>query len=201
MPLTAGSLIWTTLHDTIKAQPGQLRAKTIFKFVNSSDKPVHILSAQPSCDCLTVRLAKNEFAAHQSGELEVEISLAAEGGSVDRTITVLTDQPVAPPTILTVTIETPVRFTVKPRFLFWDRDEDAREKSIDVTSVRPFEVVLTDVQSVNPVFATRIETTQPGNYRLYIKPKDTVKITQATIRLSLIDDGQPVVLAAIAAVR
>jgi hypothetical protein len=77
-----------TTHDFgTKKKPG--KARHVFKFKNTGDKPLNIANVQAGCGCTTPGWTKEPVAPGASGEVTAEVDLDKAGsGRVDKSLTV-----------------------------------------------------------------------------------------------------------------
>ena len=103
---------------------------------------------------------------------------------------------------LLLTVDIPEPLAIRPARVFWRVGEAAGEKEITLAALAPETVVIGGVQCAEPTFSVRLEArAEKGRYGVLIKPTDTLKPAQATIRLSATLDGQPRVFVLQAVVR
>lgn len=152
----------------------------VFAFANRGLKPVTILELKTNCDCLAATADQKVYAPGAAG-----------------VITVLTDDGALPVRLL-VRIEVPEIVTITPRSIVWQLNGPAEEKSIDLKPVPGLEIALSESQSTNNAFATRLETVEAGrHYRLHLLPRSTAQLASAAIRIfGRAKSGQNIVLSA-----
>ena len=85
------------LHPDLGAQ----KVDAVFKYENKGDTPIHIKAVRPSCGCTTAALAKNDVAPGEKGEITATFNIGDRTGTQVKTVTVDTDDPKAPQTVLT----------------------------------------------------------------------------------------------------
>ena len=85
---------------------------------------------KPSCGCTTAALAKNDVAPGEKGEITATFKIGDRTGLQVKTITVETDDPKAPQTVLTFKATIAQMLEVQPNFVFWQANEPAQPKTI-----------------------------------------------------------------------
>ena len=116
------------LHPTVSDE----NAVAHFKYKNTGSKPIHINSVNTSCGCTVATLKSNDVPPGESGEITATLTIANRTGLQHKTVTVTTDDPAQPQTILTLRAMIPTLLEVQPIFVFWKQDEDIKPKTIKV---------------------------------------------------------------------
>ena len=138
----------------------------------------------------------------EAGEIRAEFMIGGRRGQQEKLITVTTDEAPAKPTNLKLIVDIPEAVAIRPRFLHWKMGDDPEEKIFEITLADPAKVTMRDAQCVNSVFEVELDPgAKPGDLRLRVRPADTARIAQATIRLSATVAGQSRVFVLYAAVR
>ena len=195
------SLEWSTTDLTLKTAVGQARAVAVYRFRNSGDRPVHIVSLDPSCECMAAQPGKAVYAPGETGEIRVEVSLAGYSGRLRRSLAVETDDPDHRYTDLTLTIDVPEPVSISPRFLYWRVGEPPAAKRLQIIVADPAAVSLGGTVSENPAFRVRLTDEGRGRYWLTVQPKDTREAIDAPIRLKASIGGRAQVYIVYAAVK
>src|SRR5688500_11610861 len=92
-------------ETTIELTPalGAPNAVGVFKYENKGDTPVHFKGApRTSCGCTVAALQKTEVAPGEKGEITATFNIGDRTGVQMKTITVETDDPQNPTTVLTL---------------------------------------------------------------------------------------------------
>ena len=95
-------LAWEKTELELSPAPGAESAVFAFKYENKSDKQVHISNVRTSCGCTTAALKKNDVAPGEKGEIVATLKIGDHAGLQQKTVTVETDDPKQPQTILTL---------------------------------------------------------------------------------------------------
>lgn len=190
-PTALADLQWKTTDLEIKTEVGQEDAVAVYPFRNAGDKPVRILSLDPSCNCVSAEPSKELYAPGEAGEIRVTASLAGFVGRLRRSIVVETDDVAGKFAELTLTLDIPEPVTISPRFLLWQVGDKPEEKSLEIVLAEPGKTKLGEVECRHPVFSARLTPEQAGRCRLLVKPADTQRPAEATIRLNVTIAGRP----------
>jgi hypothetical protein len=190
-PACLASLQWETTALQLKARPGQESLTAAFPFRNSGDKPVRILSVDPSCSCVSAEPDKAVCAPGETGAIRVQLNLTGYIGHLTRTLAITTDDPTGRFAQLVLTVDIPELVNITPRFLFWRIGDQPAAKSAEIAVADPKTTTVGEVECDNPHFRTQLTPGPAGRYRLTIEPADTQKPADATIRLAVSVEGRP----------
>jgi len=108
-----------------------------FPFRNAGDRPVRILSLDPSCGCMSAASDKAVYGPGESGTVRIELALAGYSGRVRRSVSVATDDGSGRFAELTLTVEIPELIVITPRFLFWRVGDAPEAKVVEVAVTDP----------------------------------------------------------------
>jgi hypothetical protein len=195
------ALEWKTTDLQLTAQPGQQSMSVVFPFRNAGEKPVRILSLDPSCSCMSAAPVRAVCAPGESGEIRVELVLAGYSGRVRRSVAVATDDPGGRFAELTMTVEIPELVAITPRFLFWRVGDKPEEKVSEVVLADPKATAPGGIECANPRFQVQLSPLQPGAFRLAVRPADTRRPDEAMVHLTVITGGRPQTYVIYAAVK
>jgi len=184
-------LEWSTTDLQTAAAPGQQTVSVTFPFRNAGDKPVRILSLDPSCSCVSATPDKGVCASGASGEIRIALALGGYSGRVRRSVAVTTDDAKGRSVELTLTVDIPEVVVITPRFLFWRVGEQAGEKVVDVVVTDPKTTTLGEIECANARFLVHVLPQQHGTFRLTVRPADTRQPDEAMVHLNVIVGGQP----------
>ena len=84
---------------TAWVQSGSIVSHT-FKLTNTGDETLSITTVQTSCGCTTTALAKSSLLPGESVDLEAKVNTAGFVGTVERTLTVRSNDPTTPSLVL-----------------------------------------------------------------------------------------------------
>ena len=168
------------LHPEI----GAAKVDGVFKYENKGDTPIHIKSVRPSCGCTTAALTKNDVAPGEKGEITATYNIGANSGVQVKTVTVETDDPKMPQTVLTLKTTISQMLELQPSFVFWQANEAAQPKTIIAKVAKSAGVKNVEVTSSTGDFTAKV---QPGKtadeFKIEIQPNDTTKPLNATLTI------------------
>ena len=72
----------------------------VFKLTNTGDAALSITGVQASCGCTTTTLAKSQLMPGESVDLEARVNTTGFSGTVQKLVTVKSDDPVTPSLVL-----------------------------------------------------------------------------------------------------
>lgn len=175
--LFADALVWAKEKQHFDTSFGQDSVEAVYKFTNTSDRPVTITEATASCGCTVPSLDKKVYQPGESGELKAIFTLGSRQGEQRKTITVNTETGGEQNQYnLMLEVDIPVPVTLTPRVRFWSVGEqaEAQEVAISFNEKLPMEIQgLKRKDDQEPEsFDYEIETVKEGlEYRLKITPK------------------------------
>lgn len=136
-----------------------------FKVLNTGNAPLEISEVRPSCGCTTAGEWTRRIEAGGSGSIPIKMETAQFTGPVTKTITVTSNDPARPSTVLEInaTIWTPIQIS-SPVVIFPALTQLDQVVSQTVTFRNQVEgtLQLTDLQSDKPVFRPVLKETIPG---------------------------------------
>jgi hypothetical protein len=180
-------LAWEKTELELNPAPGADSAVATFKYENKGDKSIHISNVRTSCGCTTAALAKNDVAPGEKGEIVATLKTGDRVGLQQKTVTVETDDPKTPSTVLTLKANIVQLLELQPAFVSWAANEDPKPKTIVAKAGKGVTVKSLDVTSSAPDFATKVEPgSAAGEFKIVVTPKDTGH--QATANLTIKPD-------------
>lgn len=181
-------LAWEKTEVELNPPPGAEAAVATFKYENKGDKPVHINAVKTSCGCTTAALAKNDVAPGEKGEIVATLKTGDRVGVQQKTVTVETDDPKVPQTVLTLKANLIQLLDLQPAFVSWQANEDPKPKTITAKAGKGVTIKSLEVTSSAPEFTTKVEPgSAAGEFRILVSPKDTAH--QATANLTIKPDS------------
>lgn len=181
-------LAWEKTELEINPPPGADSAVATFKYENKGAKPIHINAVRTSCGCTTAALAKNDVAPGEKGEIVATLKTGDRSGLQQKTVTVETDDPTTPKTILTLKAMISQILDFQPAFVSWQSNEDPKPKTIVAKAGKSVTIKSLEVTSSVPEFTTKVEPgSTAGEFKIIVQPKDTQH--QATATLSIKPDS------------
>ena len=163
---------------------GASKVDAVFKYENKGDAPVHIKAVRPSCGCTTAALAKSDVAPGEKGEITATFNIGDRTGVQVKTVTVETDDPKTPQTVLTFKATIAQLVELQPTFVFWQANEPAQPKTIVAKAAKGATVKKIDVISSSGDFTAKVEPGKgDGEFKIEVQPKDTAKPVTATLTI------------------
>src|SRR2546421_7604992 len=136
---------------------GAPTAVATFKYENKGDTAVHIKAVRPSCGCTTAALAKNDVAPGEKGEITATFNIGDRTGLQVKTVTVETDDPKTPQTVLTFKANIAQLLELQPTFVYWQANEPAQAKTIVAKAGKGVTVKNVEVTSSSGDFTAKVE--------------------------------------------
>ena len=178
------SLVFEKKEIDLKPDLGAANAVAIFKYENKGTTPIHIKAVRPSCGCTTAALAKNDVAPGEKGEIKATFDIGERTGLQIKTITVETDDPQAPQTVLTFKATIAQVLEVQPTVVFWQAEEPAQPKIIIAKVAPGLTIKKVDVTASSADFTTKVEPgSAPGEFKIQVRPTATTKPLNATLTI------------------
>ena len=178
------ALVFEKTEIDLRPELGAANAVAVFKYENKGDAPVHIKAVRPSCGCTTAALAKNDVAPGEKGEITATFNIGDRTGTQTKSITVETDEPEKPQTVLTLKATIAQYLELQPSFVFWQAGEDAKPKTILAKAGKGANVKKVDVTSSSGDFTAKVEPgSGAGEFKISVQPKDTAKPLNATLTI------------------
>jgi len=176
------SLVWEKTTVELNPAMGAPNAVGVFKYENKGDTPVRFKGApRTSCGCTVAALQKNEVAPGEKGEITATFNIGDRTGVQMKTITVETDDPQAPTTVLTLKANIAQLLELQPAFVFWQAGEEAKPKTILAKAGKGVTLKNVEVTSSSGDFTAKVEPGPAGQFKINVQPKDTAKALNATL--------------------
>src|SRR6266568_3135480 len=167
------------LHPT----PADKQAVGHFTYLNTGSKPVRFKSVRTSCGCTAAQSQKEEVPPGEKGEITATFNIGERTGTQVKTVTVETDEPTNPKTVLTLKAVIPQLLEINPTFVFWQQGETANPKTIDVRANKDFPVKHLKVTSSSPDFQAKVQEAGKGDFKIDIQPQDTKRPIATTLTI------------------
>ena len=180
--MARAELKWEQTQVDLHPQPTDTEAVGHFKYANTGDKPVHFSSVKTSCGCTTAKHA-DVVAPGESGEIVATFKIGGAIGSQSKTVTVESDDPASPRTVLTLHATIAQALEVKPTFVYWNANEAAKAKSVTVKPAKDFAVKDIKVTSTSVAFSTQVKPDGSGGYLVDVLPQNTSTAVNATLTI------------------
>ena len=177
-----GELKWDQTTIELKPAAGDKQAVAHFKYENAGQAPVHFKSVKASCGCTAAQSQKDQVAPGDKGEITATFNIGDRVGPQVKTVTVETDDPSKPVTVLTLKADIPQFLELQPTFVFWQGGEEAKAKTVVARAGKDIPIKNLAVTSTNPEFQVKVENSStPGEFKIDVQPKDTSKPAFATL--------------------
>jgi len=178
------ALVFEKTELDLHPELGASKVDAVFKYENKGDAPIHIKAVRPSCGCTTAALAKNEVAPGEKGEITATFNIGDRTGVQVKTVTVETDDPKGPQTVLTFKATIAQLLDLQPTFVFWQANEPAQPKTIMAKTAKGATVKSVEVISSSGDFTAKVEPgPAAGEFKIQVQPKDTAKPLNATLTI------------------
>jgi Protein of unknown function (DUF1573) len=184
-------LKWERTEIELHPTPADKQAIGHFKYQNPGKTPVRFKSVHASCGCTTAQTQKDEVPPGQSGEITATFNIGDRTGTQIKTVTVETDDPTNPKTVLTLKTIIPQQLEITPNFVYWKQGEKADPKAITVKVGKEFTVKHIKVTSSSPDFQTKVEEKGNGEFKIDIQPQETNNVIASTLTIQP-EDSQKV---------
>jgi hypothetical protein len=186
-----GELKWE--QTTLELHPTAADKQAIghFKYQNAGKTPVRFKSVHASCGCTTAQTQKDEVPPGGTGEITATFNIGDRTGLQVKTVTVETEDPTNPKTVLTLRTIIPQQLEISPTFVFWKQGEKPDPKSITVKVGKDFTVKHIKVTSSSPDFQTKVEENGKGEFKIDVQPHETNNVIASTLTIQP-EDSQKV---------
>src|SRR5438128_5943251 len=180
-------------QTTIELHPAAADKQAVghFKYQNTGNEPIHFKSVPGSCGCTTAQTQKDQVPPGDKGEITATFTIGDRTGTQVKTVTVETDDPANPKTVLTLRTIIPQQLEITPTFVFWKQGEKPDAKTITVKVGKEFTVNHIKVTSSSPDFQTKVEEAGKGEFKIDVQPKETNNLVASTLTIQP-EDSQKV---------
>jgi len=161
-----------------------------FKYQNTGSAPVHFKSVRTSCGCTAAQTQKDQVQPGEKGEITATFKIGDRTGTQVKTVTVETDDPAHPATVLTLKAVLPELLQIQPILISWNVGESAQAKTIKVRPSKDFPVKDLKVTSPSADFSAKVDRDPAtGEFKISVTPKDTTH--PAATALTIQPDSSP----------
>src|SRR6266446_1724430 len=165
-------LKWEQTQIDLHPAIGDKQAVGHFKYENVGNTPVHFKSVHASCGCTTAQTQKDQVAPGEKGEVTATFNIGDRTGTQVKTVTVDTDDPKTPQTVLKFTATIAQILDLEPTFVFWQAGEAAQPKTIIAKAAKGLTVRKVDVVSSSGDFTAKVDPgATAGEFKIEIQPK------------------------------
>ena len=172
---TAGAqLKWDRKFADLRASPEDGQVEVRFPFVNSGGYPVTVQKLKSSCGCTTASLAKASYAPGEHGEVVARFEIGNRTGYNEKNVTVTTNDPAAPETVLGFRVYVWKTVLMTPAVLFWKPGEEKTAQTVRIKIVRDEPLNLVRAECSSPAWQAKLQTIKPGReYRVDVTLLDS----------------------------
>jgi hypothetical protein len=158
----------TETKDFGKILEGE-KLKHIFRFVNKGTQTLQVLSVNASCGCTSTLLSKKSIKAGQDGQIEVVVDTSGRPGTLHKTVTVTSNDPLHQQVVLTITAAVESEFTPSQPSVYFGKVPKGQEvtKEIFITVQSPAAVSIVSVESNDSNVTARIEPAPNSDGKKY----------------------------------
>ena len=162
-------------QSTIELHPamGDKQAVAHFKYENTGKTAVHFKSVKASCGCTATQTQKEVVNPGEKGEITATFTIGDRTGQQVKTVTVQTDDPAQPTTMLTLKANIASALEIKPTFVYWTSGEDPKPKKISLKTAKEFPAKDITIKSNSQNFVSKVVPGKPGEWTIEVTPKDT----------------------------
>ena len=180
-------LAWEKTELDLNPAAGADAVVANFKYENKGTTPINIKAVRTSCGCTTAALAKNDVAPGEKGEIVATLKIGDRTGMQQKTVTVETDDPKTPSTVLTFKAMIAQILDLQPAFVFWQANDKPEPKTIMAKAGKGVTIKSLEVTSSTPDITTKVEPGAAGEFKINVTPKDTAH--QITANLTIKPDS------------
>jgi Protein of unknown function (DUF1573) len=147
------------------------KVEHVFIIRNKGNTPLNIKSVRPSCGCTAITSSASVIAPGKSGEIKTSFNSANYSGAVNKTVTVDSNDPKVPSSILNLkgTVIEEIQITPKQLNLGQVKIDATKKATVTVSNRGSKPLKLTAVKSTLPQIA-------PAAEKKLIKPGESVPI-------------------------
>jgi hypothetical protein len=182
VPSGKAALAWDRTSATETCWAGEDTAVTVYHFKNTGTSPVTIISADPSCHCTSVDWPDKAIAPGAEGVITARFSIGGRVGQEDKTISVISDDAPATPTVLALSINIQRVATIASDTAFWKVGEKPVEMDIEIDAADAKQLSSIEAVPNDPAVTVSVRKLEDGKkFLLAITPASTDKPVQVRI--------------------
>jgi Protein of unknown function (DUF1573) len=183
IPLVAqAELKWEQTSLELNPTFSEKQAVGHFKYQNTGDQPVRFKSVKASCGCTTAQTQKEQVAPGEKGEITATFNIGDRTGQQVKQVTVETDDPAHPVTVLTLKTNIPQLLELQPNFVFWQTGDESKPKTVVAKAGKDVPITDLEVRSTSPQFDVKVDKgPAAGQFKINIQPKQTAGPAFATL--------------------
>jgi hypothetical protein len=184
--LCFGEVRWESEEIEVKAAIDDTKISFDFPFVVRGDRKISIVQVTPSCECTTAEPSKQVYNPGEKGRISGFINLGSHVGQVKKTILVRTDDEKDPVTNLSIIISIPSAIIATPPFVFWERGEEAKPKTIRIKLQHEGMLKLSALAASNDAVHAELKATkEKDEFEMFIYPGETSQAMTARVDIEV----------------
>jgi len=176
-------LKWEQTLIELHPAAGDKEAVGHFKYQNAGSQAVRFKSVRTSCGCTAAQSQKEAVQPGEKGEITATFKIGERTGTQIKNVTVETDDPTNPTTVLTLKAVIPQEIEINPTFVFWGQGEAPNAKTIVVRAGKDFPLKNLKATSSSPDFEAKVEHTGSGEFKIDVQPRETSRPASATLTI------------------
>lgn len=165
-----------------EAAYGSPKVEFRFPFKNTGKEAIEIRHIQSSCGCTVPQLQKKVYQPGEAGEITGSFDLKGRKGEQVSTLHVTTNQSTKGYE-LRVKVKVPELLQIRPGLLVWRSSAEPQSQVVTLRPNTALQVRITEVVSDVPEFETNLTSTDEGDYRLEVTPKQLRKNRRGSLRI------------------
>jgi uncharacterized membrane protein YozB (DUF420 family) len=178
-----GSLVFTPVSQTVRADPGAATLDVFFKVENTADTPAAITSLESGCECLDVSIDLNPIPAKSVATIKGTFDITKLRGSAERKI-VVTPEGRTRPVFLNTRIEIEPVYEIDPPMITWAKGSAPDTRTVAFKVVRKEPVHILSAESKRPEVACKVVEKEKGRlYHLELTPASTEASMLGIVRI------------------
>jgi uncharacterized membrane protein YozB (DUF420 family) len=178
-----GSLVFTPVSQTVRADPGAATLDVFFKVENTADTPAAITSLESGCECLDVSIDLNPIPAKSVATIKGTFDITKLRGSAERKI-VVTPEGRTRPVFLNTRIEIEPVYEIDPPMITWAKGSVPDTRTVAFKVVRKEPVHILSAESKRPEVACKVVEKEKGRlYHLELTPASTEASLLGIVRI------------------
>ena len=171
-------------HVDVKPKPEDEVITVEFKFKNTGEKPVTVLSLESGCSCLSASLDKAVYAPGEIGTGKAEFKVGSFVGMHEKILNVTTDLPTQQPWAVPFHLDVPEVVSIEPKNVQWWLGEAPASKTITVKITGAEPMNITQITSTRETVQFAWKTVTPGReYQVTVTPKSTADVVIGALKI------------------
>ncbi|HRJ07920.1 MAG TPA: DUF1573 domain-containing protein [Prosthecobacter sp.] len=168
----------------VHPKPEDEQVTVHFAFTNKGSKPVHVLTLDSSCSCLSADLDKPVYQPGEKGSGKAVFKVSSFTGRHEKTIHAKTDDPAQPEWVIPFMLIVPEIIKIEPKTLQWWLGDEPQAKVTRVIMSGDEPLRITNISSTRENVEFSFKEVQPGReYEVTVKPKNTQEVMLGALRI------------------